>query len=98
MAKQITIPYSEFRERVDEVIESVIESDDIVVIEIDGQPSVVLRAVARDLDAPLRRGKRTPEAFEAFRRSAGAWRDVDTERLLADIYTRRASFRPPVDL
>ena len=35
----------------------------------------------------------------AFRSAAGAWHDVDTDRLVEDIYESRArSSRPPVEL
>jgi hypothetical protein len=51
---------------------------------------------------PARRKERTKtEAdYEAFRSSAGAWRDlVDTDRLIEDIYeSRRILSRPPVEL
>lgn len=33
----------------------------------------------------------------AFLASAGGWKDVDTDRLIADIYEGRRSSRPPVD-
>jgi hypothetical protein len=49
-----------------------------------------------------RRGKRrtkTKADYDAFRSAAGSWKDVDTDRLLADIYeSRRRSSRPPVEL
>ena len=46
-----------------------------------------------------RKGK-TEKDLEAFRASAGGWKDlVDTDKLIADIYeSRRHSFRPPVEL
>ena len=98
MSRQVVIPYSEFRAHIDEIIESIVDTDDTVVIEIEGQASVILRAVAPDPNAPLRRGKRTPETLEAFRRAAGAWKDVDTDRLIADIYARRKASRPLLEL
>ena len=48
-----------------------------------------------------RRLKRTPSkaAYEAFLASAGSWSDVDTDKLVADIYeSRRRSTRAPVEL
>jgi uncharacterized protein (DUF433 family) len=37
--------------------------------------------------------------YDAFRSAAGAWREVDTDRLVADIYAdRRESNRPSVSL
>ncbi len=48
-----------------------------------------------------RRGDRahTEADHEAFRASAGGWKDVDTDKLIADIYESRSrSSRPPLDL
>jgi hypothetical protein len=49
--------------------------------------------------ARRRRGK-TKADYEAFRASAGGWKDlVDTDKLIADIYeSRRYAFRLPVEL
>jgi len=46
-----------------------------------------------------RRGK-TKADYEAFRASAGGWKDlVDTDKLIGDIYeSRRHAFRLPVEL
>jgi hypothetical protein len=45
-----------------------------------------------------RKGK-TAKDLELFRSAAGGWKDVDTDKLLADIYADRAhSNRPPVEL
>ncbi len=47
-----------------------------------------------------RRKKPTPEDYEAFRSSAGNWKDlVDTDKFIEDLYERRRiSTRPSVDL
>ncbi len=43
--------------------------------------------------------KKTTADYEAFRSSAGGWKDVDVDKLLADIYeSRTISTRPPVDV
>jgi hypothetical protein len=48
---------------------------------------------------PSRRKKPTSEDYEAFRSAAGSWADVDTDKLIEDIYAmRRRSNRPPVEL
>ena len=45
-----------------------------------------------------RKGK-AEKGLEAFRSAAGSWKDVDTDKLIADIYeSRRHSSRPPVEL
>ena len=38
------------------------------------------------------------EDLDAFLSSAGSWKDVDTDKLIADIYESRRSSRPPVEL
>ena len=47
----------------------------------------------------LARRPRTKADYEAFRSAAGGWKDVDTDRLISDIYAdRRVSNRPAVEL
>lgn len=49
--------------------------------------------------AVRRRPKKTRAGYDGFRAAAGGWSDVDTDRLIADIYADRESGdRPPVDL
>jgi hypothetical protein len=44
------------------------------------------------------RKRRQPD-YEAFRSAAGGWKDVDTDKLIADIYAdRMLDDRPPVQL
>ena len=40
----------------------------------------------------------TPDAIEAFHRSAGGWRDSVPEEFIAEVYKRREMRRHPVDL
>jgi hypothetical protein len=41
----------------------------------------------------------TQADYEAFRSAAGGWKDVDTDKLIADIYADRAlSDRPAIEL
>lgn len=68
----------------------------------------VLRHAGEDLavltplaSAPKRRRGRTRTLadLEAFHSSAGSWREVDTDRLIADIdASRERSTKPPVEL
>ena len=73
-----------------------------------GEPRL-LRADSEDIAVLMptpptsskRRGDRahTEADHEAFRASAGGWKDVDTDKLIADIYESRSrSSRPPLDL
>ncbi len=51
--------------------------------------------------APRTRAKRMKSKadYEAFRSAAGGWKDVDTDKLIADIYAdRRVSNRPAIEL
>jgi hypothetical protein len=48
--------------------------------------------------AKKRKGK-TKADYEAFKSAAGSWKDVDTDRLIKDIYEqRRRSNKPPIEL
>jgi hypothetical protein len=50
---------------------------------------------------PANRGshrEKTKEDLEAFAAAAGGWSDVDTDKLVADIYESRRSSRPPLEL
>ncbi len=50
--------------------------------------------------APARKKREKTKAdYEAFKSAAGGWKDIDTDKLIADIYaSRRRSNRPPVKL
>lgn len=53
------------------------------------------------LPRPRKRRSRkpTPEDIGAFRSAAGGWADIDTDKLIEDIYeSRRISTRPPIEL
>ena len=73
-----------------------------------GKPRILRRA---DEDVavllPVKKGaargrtgrRKTTADYQAFRSSAGGWKDVDVDTLLKDIYESRAvSTRPPVDV
>ena len=58
-------------------------------------------AVLRPIDGKRKRAKgtKTRKDYEAFLASAGSWKDVDTDKLVRDIYeSRRISSRPPIEL
>ena len=53
---------------------------------------------ARRVPARKKREK-TKADYEAFKSAAGGWKDIDTDKLIANIYaSRRRSNRPPVEL
>src|SRR5689334_16754463 len=48
---------------------------------------------------PKQKREKTKVDFEAFRKAAGSWNDMDVEKFKKDIYeSRRHSTRPPVQL
>lgn len=80
------------------IAEEVRNSNEPRLLRRDDEDLAILVPVAR-----LRR-RRAPRLgskanYEAFRSAAGGWKDVDTDKLIADIYAdRRMSDRPPVEL
>jgi len=64
----------------------------------DNKPVAVITPVLPAGKAKKQRAK--PKAdYEAFKRAAGSWSDVDTDTLIKNIYEdRRRSNRPPVTL
>jgi hypothetical protein len=80
------------------IAEEVRNSGEPRVLRRDSEDLAVLSPV---VPIAKRRGRRTPSKadWEAFRASAGGWSDVDTDKLVEDIYeSRRRSVRPPVEL
>lgn len=80
--------------------EEVKDTKEPKILRRDGEELAVLVPLAyRPL---VRRGSRrtkTKADLEAFRAAAGSWKDVDTDKLIADIYeSRKLSARPPVEL
>ena len=79
------------------IAEEVGKSGEARVLRSDDKDLAVVVPVARAA-RPSARRRRTKADIEAFRSAAGSWKDVDTDKLLADIYEGRRSSRPPVDL
>jgi hypothetical protein len=64
----------------------------------DRKTVAILMPVGTSL-SPRKKPEKTRADYEAFKSAAGGWKDVDTDRLIANIYaTRRRSNRPPVNL
>ncbi len=81
------------------LVEEVAESGKPRMLRHADKDVAVLLPVKKDPShrSPLR--KKTKVDYEAFRSSAGGWKDVDVDKLLEDIYaSRNISTRPPVDL
>lgn len=69
-----------------------------------GEPCVLRRdgeELAMVVPLPRARASRlkkpTAEDYEAFRRAAGSWADIDTDRLIEDIYRARGGVPRPSD-
>jgi hypothetical protein len=99
MAKELRhIPFEEFAADVAGVFNRVVAENEAVVVEQPNGTQAVLKPVASK--RPARRRRTISDAdYEAFLSSAGGWKDVDTDKLVRDIYeSRRQSSRPPVEL
>ena len=80
------------------LVEEVRGSEEARVLRNDGEDLAILTP----LRAPSKRRSRrvkTKADYEAFLAAAGSWKDVDTDKLVADIYeSRRRASRPPVEM
>jgi hypothetical protein len=64
----------------------------------DRKTVAILVPVATAVTPRKKRGK-TKADYEAFLSAAGGWKDIDTDKLVANIYaTRRQSNRSPVNI
>jgi hypothetical protein len=78
------------------LVEEVRASNEPRLLRRDGEDLVIV--------LPAKQGRRssrtkTPADYAAFRSAAGSWQDIDTDKLIADIYeSRRRSSRPSIDL
>jgi len=87
----------EFKSNLDQVLDKVALDGDTVIVETEGDAAIEVR-LAEETGSAARRPPGAA-AYAAFRAAAGSWADVDTDKLLADIYeSRRLPPRPPVEL
>ncbi len=64
----------------------------------DNKPVAVITPVAKESQSKKAHVKIKAD-YEAFFSTFGSWKDVDTDRLLKNIYaTRKRSNRPPIEL
>ncbi len=64
----------------------------------DNKPVAVITPVTPTRKA-TKQGAKTKANYEAFRSAAGGWKDLDTDKLIANIdATRRRSNHPPIKL
>lgn len=58
---------------------------------------VALITPVTEANKPRKQKAKTKADYEAFLSAAGSWKDVDTDRLIKDIYEqRRRSNKPPI--
>lgn len=80
------------------LVEEVRETEEPRVLRRDSEDVAILMPTKPSSKRKSKAAK-TKADYEAFRAAAGGWKDVDTEKLIEDIYAdRRVSNRPPVDL
>lgn len=81
------------------VAEEVARSGRVRVLTENGKVVAEIVPLNRLKSRKLRPRKLTEAQLDAFRSAAGGWQDVDTEKLVADIYASRDQVgRPPVAL
>jgi hypothetical protein len=99
MAKEIRIPFEEFRSQVQQVIERVIREQQVVVIETEGADVVTLHAGEPQGEPIVASRQKSPDDFRVFLETAGSWSDLDVDRFLSEVYASRDhATRPPVEL
>jgi hypothetical protein len=97
MAKAlIRIPFEEFATNPAGVFDRVVANRETIVVEKDNGSAAVLRPAPKR----RRRSRTISDAdWQAFLSSAGGWSDVDTDKLVKDIYeSRNLSPRRQVEL
>ncbi len=67
------------------VAEEVRQTREPRLLRLHGEGVAVLRPIRR----PARRRSSRETDDEAFRSAAGSWKDIDTDKLIADIYESR---------
>src|SRR4051812_8279881 len=80
------------------IAEQVRASGQALILRHDRENLAIVRPVAPKAKRARRREPSQAD-WEGFRASAGGWSDVDTDKLVENIYeSRRRSIRPPEEL
>ncbi len=96
--RNITIDISDAPEIL-RLVEEVRRVGEPRILRKDGQDLAVVSPLPQSRNKKRRITKPTEADLARFRSVAGSWADVDTDKLIEDIYeTRRRSNRPPVEL
>jgi len=92
----IRIPTNEFPQALVAIFDQVVHEKTAIAVENETGDRVLLRPMAPAEQTPR---AKTDEDYRAFLSVAGSWRDVDTDALLSELYSSRAtSTRAPVEL
>jgi hypothetical protein len=96
MNKELTrIPFNEFAANLSRVFDRVVKDKETVMVEKEGRGLAILKPIS----SGTRRRRKSSAAYKAFLAAAGSWKDVDTDKLIADIYaSRSSSSRPAIEL
>lgn len=94
MVRTRRVPYEEFVRNVDEIVEEMRRTGETVVVEAPDAPPFTLQPGEPSNSHP----DTADEDRAAFLAAAGSWADVDTDRLIEEIYERREVIRPLIDL
>ena len=93
--KHMTV--DEFKTNIDQILDEIVRDGDTVIVETEDRVAIEVRPAEGSSLTP--RPTPSAAAYAAFQAAAGSWADVDTDKLLADIYeSRRLPPRPPVEL
>jgi len=96
MTTEVRIPLTEFAADPIGALERVIERHETTIVERDGVPVARVSPVRGTTE---RRSRGSSRGRAALRAAFGGWSDVDTDRLLAEVYAdRKADDRPAVAL
>lgn len=90
------ISFAEFSTNLTRIFDRVTGTGEEIVVETGAGDLVALKPLTR---VKSRRRRKTKADYEAFRASAGSWKDEDVDTFIKNIYeSRRTSSRPPVEL
>jgi type IV secretory pathway VirJ component len=81
----------DFVQHAREIIERVIQTHEAVVIEVGETDLVTLKPSGTTTDEGIVAVEPSAEDHAAFVSAAGGWADLDTDRLVDEIYARRVT-------
>jgi hypothetical protein len=98
MNTETHILFEELADNLTDVFNCVREERQTVVVEYATGEKLLIKLLPSAKTPARRLRKKTKADYEAFRSSAGSWRDEDVDTFIKNVYESRRSSRPPVDL